>query len=43
MASVVDCVINGKKPPVGAQDAINAMNFCFGMMESAETGKVVKF
>ena len=30
-------------PPVGAQDAINAMNFCFGMMESAETGKVVKF
>lgn len=43
MTSVVDCVVNGKKPSVGAQDAINAMNFCFGMMESAETGKVVKF
>lgn len=32
-----------KKPSIGVQDAINAMNFCPGMMESAETGKVVKF
>ena len=41
--AVVDCVINGKKPLVGAQDAINAMEFCLGMMDSAETGNVVRF
>ena len=43
MAAIVDCVINHKKPFAGAEDAINAMNFCLGMMESAETGKVVMF
>ena len=41
--SVVDCVVNGRKPLATAQDAINAMKFCLGMMESAETGKVVEF
>ncbi|MBQ6470857.1 MAG: Gfo/Idh/MocA family oxidoreductase [Victivallales bacterium] len=41
--NVVDCAINGKKPLAGAQDAVNAMEFCLGMMESAETGNVVKF
>ena len=43
IAYVIDCVINGKKTIVGAEDAINAMTFCLGMMESAETGKVFNF
>ena len=43
MAAVVDCVINHKKPNAGAEDAIRAMNFCLGMIESAETGEVVRF
>ena len=43
MASIADCVINGKKPSAGAEDAIRAMEFCLGMIESAETGKVVRF
>ena len=43
MAAVVDCAVHHKKPSAGAEDAINAMNFCLGMMESAETGKVVTF
>lgn len=43
MATIVDCVTNGKKPLAGAEDAINAMTFCLGMMESAETGKPFKF
>ena len=43
MAAIVDCVINHKKPRAGAEDAIRAMNFCLGMMESAETGKVIHF
>ena len=43
MAAVVDCVLTGKKPSAGAEDAIKAMEFCLGMIESAETGKVVKF
>lgn len=43
MAYIVDAVINGKKPLAGAKEAIDAMTFCFGMMASAETGKLVKF
>ena len=43
MATLIDCVLTGKKPPVGAEDAINAMIFCLGMIKSAETGEVVRF
>lgn len=43
IAIVVDCVINHKKPYAGADEALQAMEFCLGMMESAETGKVVNF
>ena len=43
MAAIVDCVLTGKKPSASAEDAILAMEFCLGMMESAETGKVVTF
>ena len=43
MAAIVDCVLTGKKPSAGAEDAIRAMEFCLGMIESAETGKVVTF
>lgn len=43
IAVVIDCATNHTKPYAVAQDAINAMNFCFGMMESAETGKIVRF
>ena len=43
MATIVDCVIDGKKPLAGAEDASNAMTCCRGMMESAETGKPFKF
>ena len=43
MATLVDCVLTGRKPAAGAEDAVNAMTFCLGMMESAETGKVVRF
>jgi len=43
MAVLVDCVRNGKKPYAGAEAAIDAMTFCLGMIDSAETGKVVTF
>ena len=43
MAYLVDCVINKKAPLAGADAAIEAMTFCLGMMESAETGEIVKF
>ena len=43
MAVIVDCALNGKKPYAGAEDAINAMRFCLGMMESSESGKEVRF
>ena len=43
MATIVDCVINKKVPLAGADAAIEAMTFCLGMMESAESGNVVKF
>ena len=43
MAYLVDCVISGKKPLAGADAAINAMTFCLGMMDSAESGEVIKF
>ena len=43
MAYLVDCVINKKAPLAGADAAIEAMTFCLGMMESAETGEIVRF
>lgn len=43
MAVIIDCAKNHKKPYAGAEEALNAMKFCFGMMDSAETGKVINF
>ncbi|MBE6384186.1 MAG: Gfo/Idh/MocA family oxidoreductase [Lentisphaerae bacterium] len=43
MATIVDCVLNNKAPLAGADAAVEAMTFCLGMMESAETGDVVRF
>ena len=43
MAAIVDCLRNGKPPFAGAEDAIRTMEFCLGMMGSAESGKVVEF
>ena len=43
MVAIVDCVLTGKKPSAGAEDAIKTMDFCLGMMESAETGSVIRF
>ena len=43
MAYRVDCVITKRPPLAGADAAVNAMTFCLGMIESAETGEVVKF
>ena len=43
MRAIAACLRDGRKPPVGPEDAINAMTFCLGMMESAETGKVYTF
>ena len=43
MAYIVDCVVNKKAPRAGADAAIGAMEFCLGMIESAETNEIVKF
>jgi len=43
MLAIVNCVRTGAKPYAGAEDAINAMNFCLGMIESAENDKIVRF
>lgn len=43
MAYIVDCVVNKKAPRAGAEAAVGAMEFCLGMIESAETNEIVKF
>ena len=43
MAAIVDCLRNGRPPFAGAEEAIRTMEFCLGMMESAESGRVVEF
>lgn len=43
MAYLVDCIINNKAPLAGAEAAVAAMTFCHGMMQSAETGEIVRF
>ena len=43
MAYLVDCVVANKVPLAGADSAVDAMIFCHGMMESAETDRIVRF
>ena len=43
MAVIADCVRTGKPPWAGAREAIDAMNFCLGMVESSQTGEIVRF
>ena len=43
IAVVTDCVLTGKTPWAGAQEAIAAMTFCLGMVRSSETGEIVRF
>ena len=40
MATITDCVLTGKKPAAGVEEAISAMEFSLAMMKSAETGEV---
>ena len=40
MATITDCVLAGKKPAAGVEEAISAMEFSLAMMKSAETGEV---
>lgn len=42
-AAIVKSVLHGEKPSAGAEEAIQAMDLCLGMIESAETGKVIQF
>ena len=41
MGMLIDCITNGTKPRATADNAIEAMEFCLGMLDSSETGKVI--